>query len=188
MVAFLKTARKFRKWALLIDLSLGGAFFSFHPVQFVVAHENVVEPCECEICLKVRHSGKKSGLLQGKPWPHPVGRPKINPPVQQKQLKLSPVNLCRIYLVPKNSNHSSKTCNESTKTKNIFNLTLDEQGRPNMTGEKIAWKVLKGIDPSPNGTIRLSLPGTGKKLPVTKGVAKSKEQRMKIKAKDLLKY
>ena len=44
------------------------------------------------------------------------------------------------------------------------------------------------MDPSPNGTIRLSLPGTGKKLPVTKGAAKPKSTTMKIKARDLLKF
>ena len=33
MVDFLKTVGKFRKWALLIDFSLGGAFFMVHPVN-----------------------------------------------------------------------------------------------------------------------------------------------------------
>ena len=44
------------------------------------------------------------------------------------------------------------------------------------------------MDPSPNGTIRLSIQGTGKKLPVTKGVSKAKSPVMKIKVKDLLKF
>ena len=118
-------------------------------LQFVVAPENLDEPCECEICLKVRPIGKKSGLLEGKPQPHAGGRPKSSPPIQKKQAKLSSSDLCRICLVPKDSNHNSKTCNESTKTRNLLNLTLDEQGKPNKTGEKIAGKVLKGMDPSP---------------------------------------
>ena len=49
-------------------------------------------------------------------------------------------------------------------------------------------KKLLEMDPSPNGTIRLSLPRTGKKLPVIKGVAKPKLSVMKIKASDLLKF
>ena len=44
------------------------------------------------------------------------------------------------------------------------------------------------MDPSPNGTVRLSLPGTGKKLPITKGAAKPEQLTMKIKVKNLLKF
>ena len=97
-------------------------------------------------------------------------------------------SLCGLCLVLKGPDHDSKRCNEITKTKNIINLTHDEEGKPNKTGEKVASKVVKGMDPSPNGTIRLSLPGTGKKLPVTKGAAKPKLTSAKIKASDLLKF
>ena len=86
-------------------------------------------------------------------------------PVSKKVQKGSPISLCSICLVPKGPDHNAKRCNEITKTKNIISLTHDEQGNPTKTGEKIASKVLKGMDPSPNGTIRLSLAGTGKKLP-----------------------
>ena len=44
------------------------------------------------------------------------------------------------------------------------------------------------MDPSPNGTIRLSLSGTMKKLPVTKGATQLKLTATKIKARDLLKF
>ena len=157
-------------------------------LQFVVVPDNVDGPCECAICMKVRSGGSKTGLLQGKPVPHPGGRPVSSPNISTKQLKMSPNNLCSICLVPKGPEHNSKSCNEATKTKSILSLTHDEEGKPNKTGEKIAGKVLKGMDPSPNGTIRLSLPGTGKKLPVTKGAAKPKSTTMKIKARDLLKF
>ena len=73
-------------------------------------------------------------------------------------------------------------------TKNIISLTHNEEGKPNRTGEKIASKVIKGMDPYPQGTIRFSLPGTGKKLPVTKGAAKPEQPKMKIKVRDLLKF
>ena len=156
-------------------------------MQFIVAPENVDQPCECDICTKVRTNGGKSGLRQGKPKPHAGGRPISSPNIQRKQLKSSPVSLCGICLVPKGPEHDTKRCNEVTKTKTIMNLTHDEQGKPNKIGEKVASKVVKGMDPSPNGTIRLSLPGTGKKLPITKGAAKPGQPRMKIKVQDLLK-
>ena len=73
-------------------------------------------------------------------------------------------SLCGLCLVLKGPDHDSKRCNEITKTKNIINLTHDEEGKPNKTGEKVASKVVKGMEPSPNGTIRLSLQGTGKKV------------------------
>ena len=98
------------------------------------------------------------------------------------------MNRCGRCLVVKGPDHNPKRCNEATKTKTILGLTHDEQGRPNKTGEKIAGKVIKGMDPSPKGTIRLSLPGTGKTIPITKGAAKPIEPVMKIKAKDLLKF
>ena len=44
------------------------------------------------------------------------------------------------------------------------------------------------MEPSPNGTIRLSLPGTGKKVPITRGVATPFQSKVKVMAKDLLKF
>ena len=75
-------------------------------------------------------------------------------------MKTSPVYLCALCLTPKGPDHNLKQCNDIRKTKNMLNMTHDEQGKPNKTGEKIAGKVLKGMDPSPNGTIRNILGGT----------------------------
>ena len=147
-------------------------------LQFVVAPENVDQPCDCALCLKVKNN---AGFKPGKKLPHPGGRPMSSPTIQKKQLKTnSPIHLCGICLIPIGSLHDKNRCNEVTKTKSILNITHDEEGKPNKTGEKVAGKVLKGMDPSPNGTIRLSLPWTGKKLPVTKGAAKTKMPTMKI--------
>ena len=155
-------------------------------LQFVVVPANIDTVCDpaCDICLKARQDATFLGRKQ-----HSGGRPSKaqSPSNMKKKLKTSPINLCGLCLTPKGPNHDSKQCNDVTKTKNMMSMTLDEQGKPNKTGEKIAGKVLKGMDPSPNGTIRLSLPGTGKKLPVTKGAAKPKLPTEKIMVKDLLK-
>ena len=154
----------------------------------MIVPTNVDTVCDpsCDICLKARQDGK---LLERK-QPHLGGRPSKDPSPSnvKKKLKTNPINLCGLCLTPKGPDHDSKQCNDVTKTKNILSMTLDEQGKPNKTGEKIAGKVVKGMDPSPNGTIRLSLPGTGKKLPVTKGAAKPKLPTEKIMVKDLLKF
>lgn len=134
-------------------------------LQFVVVPENVDAPCDCSICFKVKKGDRgKSNLLQGKKSTHAGGRPVSSPDIPKKQPKSSPISLCGLCLVPKGPDHNSKRCNEITKTKNIITLTHDEEGKPNKTGEKVASKVVKGMEPSPNGTIRLSLQGTGKKV------------------------
>ena len=88
-------------------------------LQFVVAPENVDEPCECAICIKVRTSGGPSGLMKGKPKSNAGRKPSSSPNIQKKQLKSSPTGLCSICLVSKGPEHNSKTCNEANKTKSI---------------------------------------------------------------------
>ena len=54
-------------------------------LQFVVAPENLSTPCICAIGMKVKPSGKSSGLKPGNIIPHPgVGRPKFSPDIQKK--------------------------------------------------------------------------------------------------------
>ena len=129
-------------------------------LQFIVAPDNVDQPCNCELCQKVRNNPP---FKPGKKPLHSGGRPLSSPNIQKKQLKPnSPIHLCGLCLIPTGSLHNSKRSNKVTKTKSIWNITHEEEGKPNKTEEKIAGKVLKGMDPSPNGTIRLSLPGTVK--------------------------
>ena len=76
-------------------------------LQFVVAPENVDEPCECAICIKVRTSGGPSGLMKGKPKSNAGRKPSSSPNIQRKQPKSSPIDLCSICLVPKGPEHNS---------------------------------------------------------------------------------
>ena len=51
----------------------------------MVAPENLSTPCICAIGMKVKPSGKSSGLKPGNIIPHPgVGRPKFSPDIQKK--------------------------------------------------------------------------------------------------------
>ena len=158
-------------------------------LQFVVAPENVDESFDCAICLKIRPNGKKSGLLNHRKSPHAGGRPPKTPEIKKTSLKApdSP-GLCKRCLRLKDNDHDKKKCNTTTLTRTIISLTHDENGKPNEIGEKIAARVIKGMEASEDGkTILLAQLATGKKLPITLGHANAKP-RMRIKAKDLLKF
>ena len=154
-------------------------------LQMIVAPQDKDEVCDCEICLKVRNSGGKQGLKKGPSALHAGGRPKLKrTPLKAK--KPSP-GLCKGCLCMKGPGHDHNKCNPVTKTKNLLSLCHDEDGEPNKFGEKVASSVIKGMKPSPNGTIYLSIPRTGKKLPITVGRAKPFQTKVKVMAKDLLK-
>ena len=160
-------------------------------LQIIVAPENKDEVCDCDICLKVRSEGDKSGLRKGKAAKHAGGRPPNPPELKKTPLKSkkpSPDALCARCLCLKGPDHDHKKCNDVTLTTNILTITHGEDGAPNKVGEKVAGRIIKNMEPSPNGTIRLSLPGTGKKLPITKGAAKPFQTRVKVTARNLLKF
>ena len=146
--------------------------------KVVVTDDDENTPCDdnCDICHKVRRHLNNLLSLQISN----AGRPMET----LKELrggkvskKKSPFSIYGCCLSLRGPEHDADHCSDVTKTENALKMMIID-GEPTQLGEKIASAVAKAKEPSPHGTVRLAIAKSGKKLPITIGAAKPREQTM----------
>ena len=134
-------------------------------------------PCDCRICAIARAPRFK--LKTG-------SRGSIGRPLKDKTEQF--VSVCKLCGTPKAEagKKGAHKCNFSVQAKNAIESLTSNPRVEEEVAQSVASEIVKRVRPSPNGSIRLRQSKGGRKLPLTKGSAKSPTPKPAVTHKELM--